>query len=108
MELDELGDEVAKRGPGYLLTTRDDGRPHAIEVSFGTHDGVLVAPSGRTTGRNIAGQPLVAIVFPPVEPGGYSLIIDGDAVIDEDSDGSSTARITPSSALLHRPANTPG
>jgi len=117
VELDDLPAEVAKRGPGYLLTTRDDGRPHAIEVSFSMADGALVAPSGRTTGRNIAAQPLVAIVFPPIDDGGYSLIIDGEATINDggSSDGASTgegdaptAHITPTSALLHRPAATPG
>jgi len=104
VELADLADEVTKRGPGYLLTTREDGRPHAIEVSFGIEGDVLEAPSGRTTGRNIAAQPLVAVLFAPTEPGGYSLIIDGDAAIEELADGSSVARITATSALLHRPA----
>lgn len=105
VELDDLANEVAKRGPGYLLTTREDGRPHAIEVAFSTIDGLLIAPSGRTTGRNIAGQPLVAVLFPPMEPGGYSLIIDGEAVIGDSGEDGAAAQITPTSALLHRPAD---
>lgn len=104
VELPDLAAEVTQRGPGYLLTTSADGRPHTIQVWFRIDGTKLRAPSGRSTGRNIAGQPKVALLWPPSEPGGYSLIVDGDAVIDESGEAA-VAEITATSAILHRPAS---
>lgn len=103
VELDKVADEVTARGAGYLLTSREDGRPHSTQVTFAIADGTLRAPAGRTTAANVARVGLVSLLWPPTEEGGYSLIIDGDATVDGD-DGDRYAVITPTHAVLHRPA----
>lgn len=103
VELDGLAAEVTSRGPGYLLTTSSDGRPHTIQVWFQIEGTELRAPSGRTTGRNITAAPKVALLWPSTEAGGYSLIVDGDAIVDGAGD-SAVVIITATSAILHRPA----
>ena len=45
-------------------------------------------------------RPVVTLCYPPTEPDGYSLIVDGTAAVD----GESTVRFSPSGAVLHRPA----
>lgn len=102
--LDKLAAEIAERGAGFLLTTREDGRPHATQVVFAVDEGgTMRAPTGRTTSKNIRHVGLVSLLWPPTEAGGYSLIVDGEAVIDG-PDGDHHAVITPTHAVLHRPA----
>lgn len=103
VELPKLAEAVAERGPGYLLTSGPDGRPHTTEVRFAVTDATLRAPSGRRTAKNIADRPAVALLWPPIEPGGYSLIVDGDATIEGDDD-TREAVIVATHAVLHRPA----
>ena len=63
------------------------------------------APAGRKTCRNIAAQPLVALLWPPTTAGDYNLIIDGDATaVDLDDDGKGYAVIEATHAILHRNA----
>ena len=41
-------------------------------------DGVLdVGPVGKSTRKNVAQHDGVTLVWPPREPGGYTLIVDG-------------------------------
>lgn len=105
VELDDLAEHVLGRGPGYLLTTGPDGRPHTIQVMFTIEGARLTAPSGRSTGRNIAASPKVALLWPPMSPGDYSLIVDGDASLEPSGD-QEQAIINATSAILHRPAQT--
>ena len=44
----------------------------------------------------------MTLVWPPREPGGYSLLVDGVATVDE-----STITVAPAKAVLHRPAAGP-
>lgn len=105
VELSELSEHVTTRGAGYLVTTGTDGRPHTTHVIFEIDGTQLRAPAGRATCRNIAAQPLVALLWPPGEPGGYNLIVDGAAtVVDLDDDGKGYAQIDATHAILHRNA----
>ncbi len=105
VDLAQLADEVNARGPGFLVTTGPDGRPHTTQVVFEIDDQTLRAPAGRKTCLNIAAQPLVALLWPPQQAGDYNLIIDGDAVaVDLDDDGKGTAVIAATHAILHRNA----
>lgn len=104
VDLENLATEVDDRGPGYLLTSGPDGRPHTIELTFAVDGAVLKARSGKSSARNIADRPLVALLWPPTEPGGYSLIVDGEAVIEGDDDNRMVI-ITATHAILHRPAS---
>lgn len=83
----------------YLLTVSDDGRPHAVAVTPAVVDGALVTETGRRTAANAAARPAVSLVYPPVEDGGYSLIVDADAAAE-----GTTVTLRPTSAVLHRPA----
>ena len=86
----------------YLLTVSDDARPHVVAVAAAWEGAALAMGAGKRSATNAAARPQVSLLWPPNEPGGYSLIVDGTAA----SDG---ARITvkPTRAVLHRPAATP-
>jgi hypothetical protein len=58
----------------------------------------IVVQAGRRTAGNAAAQSLVALLWPPLEAGGYSLIVDGGAAA---ADG--RLLVEPTKAVLHRP-----
>jgi hypothetical protein len=100
--LDELGDALAERPWGYLLTVRDDGRAQTLAVPTVWRDGVLVAEVGRSTAANVVARPNVTWVFPGTTGGEFSLIVDGDATMAGES-----VEVRPTWAVLHRPAIRP-
>lgn len=104
VDLDKLAETLADFPFGYLITVGDDFRAHTVAVTPALEDGVFViAPVGNTTARNAIAHPAVTVLWPPREPTGYSLIVDGTAeVIDAE------VRLTPSRAVLHRSAIEPG
>lgn len=107
VELTTLADAVAERTMApYLLTSDDDGRPHSTAITLRWEDGELVGPCGRSTARNGTARPAVSLLWPPNAPGDYSLIVDADLVVDE-VDDARLARLTPTHAILHRPAEVP-
>lgn len=107
VELEELARRIDERTMApYLLTSDEDGRPHATAIALRWDAGTLVGPCGRTSGRNVAERPAVSVLWPPNEPGQYSLIVDADAVAGGD-EGSLLVRLTPTHAILHRPAEIP-
>ncbi len=83
----------------YLLTVRDDGRSHSVAVPVRWEGDALVVPVGNTTAANASARPLVALLWPPNEPGGFSLIVDADARVDGQE-----ITLQPTNAVLHRPA----
>jgi len=110
VEVEELAETVARYGPAtFLLTTSDDGRPHATHVVVDVDGAQLRCPLGRRTARNGTAQPLVSFLWPPTEPGGYSLIVDGEIVVEPAvGDGDPHGVITATKAVLHRPAPVEG
>lgn len=103
VDLARLGDEVASRPFCYLLTVSDEGGPHAVAVTPRFDGGRLHAEAGNRTRANASARPDISLVFPPLQVDGYSLIVDGRARVD----GSAVA-VTPSRAVLHRPAPSRG
>ena len=98
--IDAVDKAMAERPYAYLLTVSDDGRPHAVAVTPRLVDGVLRASIGRRSGLNASARPdAVSLVWPPAEVGGYSLIVDGSAIIEDE-----TIAVTPTKGVLHRPA----
>lgn len=97
--LADLAATVADRPWGYLVTVGPDLRAHLLAVPTDLRDGVFHADGGRATRANVAERPEVTLVFPPVEPGGYTLIVDGSAVVRADE-----VAVVPSKGILHRPA----
>ncbi|MEZ5153708.1 pyridoxamine 5'-phosphate oxidase family protein [Rhodococcus zopfii] len=100
VDLAALDAALADFGYAYLLTTGADCRPHAVAVTAAWNGTDLtIGEPGRRTAANIGVHSAVSLVHPPSEPGGYSLIVDGEASLDDGA-----LRVRPTSAVLHRPA----
>jgi hypothetical protein len=95
-----LTDTLTQYHFAYLLTVGDNERAHVVAVHATlVNDTLMVEDPGRKTHANLAAHPLVALVWPPTDPGGSSLIVDG---VGSMRDGK--LAITPTRAVLHRPA----
>ncbi|MGI8900543.1 MAG: pyridoxamine 5'-phosphate oxidase [Nocardioides sp.] len=104
VDLAELAARLDSYGFGYLLTVGEDLRAHAVAVRPVLADGLLqVEGLGRRTRANLVSRPEVSLVWPPVDEGGYSLIVDGRATVT-----SVGATVEPGHAVLHRPAHNDG
>jgi hypothetical protein len=105
VEVDELRAQIeAFATDAYLLTVSDDGRAHSVAVSVRWDGDDLVVPAGRTTAANARERPLVALLWPPPERGGYSLIVDALVTGTTPIEGGHAVRLQPTKAVLHRPA----
>jgi hypothetical protein len=104
VEIADLVPATERYGWAYLLTVRDDQRPHVVAVDPVWSDDVLQMTVGRGSAANAARRSQVSLCYPPLEPDGYSLIVDGTADVDLDA---GSIRLAPATAVLHRPA-TPG
>jgi hypothetical protein len=103
VELGELATTLAGFDVAYLVTVSDDGRAHVLSVwAEPTDAGLVVEGVGRHTQANATARPDVTLVFPPLEQGGYTLLVDGRAAVDD-----TTVTIAPAKATLHRPAVAP-
>ncbi len=102
VDLDKLAAAVDGFDFAYLLTVSDDLRAHAVAVTPEWVDGALAMDVGRRSAANAAARSNISLIWPPVEPDGYSLIVDGDASVI-----GSTVSFTPEKAVLHRPAPAP-
>lgn len=101
--LDRLRTEASRflTGP-YLLTVTAQRRPHCIMVAVTWRaDRIVVSAPSEWAASESADLKEVSLLWPPVEPGGYSLIVDGIATTDVTGDGSSLW-ITPTRAVFHR------
>ncbi|MDP9072825.1 MAG: pyridoxamine 5'-phosphate oxidase family protein [Actinomycetota bacterium] len=100
VDLSGLRDEVDRYGlEPYLITVSDDGRPHAVAVAV-VWDGELMSTgAGSRTASNVADRPAVSLLWPPVDDGGYSLIVDGRAHSDPNG---GRILVEPVKAVLHR------
>lgn len=104
VELPDLAETMTRYRFAYLLTASAHGAPHAVAVVPTLEGSVLVIDGiGRRTRDNLLEQPAVGLVWPPREERDYSLIVDGQAALEGE-----LLRITPTRAVLHRPARRPG
>ncbi len=83
VEIEQLAEALADRGAGYLLTASADGRAKAVTVEPTLSDGVLHCPPSRGSARNLDAQPAATLLFPPTEPRGHTLLVDGTATADD-------------------------
>lgn len=103
MPLNTLAEAIAQYGhDAFLLTIAADG-PHAGSVTVVLEGERIGCELGRSAGKNIARTPNVSLFWPPPEPGGYALIVNGTAV----SRGGTRAEITITKSVLHRPGPKP-
>lgn len=100
VSLEHLAETLAQFRFGYLLTTTDDGQARVV-AAYVTVDGaqLVVADAGPRTRANAEARPSVTLLWPPTDPDGYSLIVDGTASVREDA-----VVVVPTRAVLHRPA----
>jgi hypothetical protein len=99
LDLDRLADTLGDYGFAYVISVDDDYRAHTTAVAPALVDGVLeVGAVGRHTRANATAHRDVTVLWPPHTPGGYSLIVDGHA------DEVDPLTVTPTRAVLHRPA----
>lgn len=100
VELQQLQAVIERYRFAYLLTRNPDGAPHAVAVSPVLEAGRLrVSGLGRRSRAFAQASPAVGLLWPPQAEGGHSLIVDGQAVLDGE-----VLRVTPTRAVLHRPA----
>jgi hypothetical protein len=101
VDLSQLAEAMGRYRFAYLLTSTAGGVPHAVAVpAVHLQDGELVvSEAGRRTRDNALQRPGVALVWPPQMASDYSLIVDGQAALTGDG-----LRISPTRAVLHRPA----
>jgi hypothetical protein len=103
VELDQLGNRLQEFDVAYLVTVGDGGRAHVLSVwpELGA-GGLVVDGCGRHSQENATAHPEVTLVWPPAQSGGYSLIVDGSATVDGPA-----ITVSPTKAILHRPAAGP-
>jgi len=107
VDLASLREEIDRHGSvAYLVSVGGDGRPHTVQLGVTWADpGQLLLRPGNSTMANVAARPLVALLWPPTEPGGYTLIVDGTAVgVTGTGAGDNSLAVQPTKAVLHRPA----
>ena len=97
--ISEFGDRA------YLVTVADDDRPHVVSVPVVLDGDRIGVQAGRGTAANLAARAAATLLWPPVAGGGYSLIVDGEAVTPVEP-GPATIRVT--AAVLHRVAGVTG
>ena len=98
VELERLRTEVSRRGDTpYLLTVADDGRPHTVSVRVTWSDASLVLAGGSRSRSHASVRPDVTLLWPAVDEGGFSLIVDGTASVFAEQ-----IAVHPVSAVLHR------
>ena len=101
--LETLAATIDTYGPAafFLTAGAADPRPHVSHAAVRWEAGELCVGVGRSGARNLAAVPAAVLLWPPVEEGGYSLIVDVQGRVDGD-----VARLVPERAVLHRPAPT--
>jgi hypothetical protein len=107
MPIRTLAEAISHYGrEAYLLTVAKDG-PHTSHVTIELRDSSIGCALGASAARNIASEPHVSLFWPPTEPGGYALIVNGAAAGDLRRTGVPMAEITLTKSVLHRPGPRP-
>lgn len=107
MSIRTLAEAISHYGPeAYLLTIAKDG-PHTSDVTIEFRDGSISCDVGASAARNVARVPNVSLFWPPMERGGYSLIVNGTAASKPRPTGVTMVEITLTKSVLHRPGPKP-
>jgi len=111
VDLERLAAALPDYPFAYLITVDDGYHAHTVTVEPVLHEGVLdVGRIGGRTRKNLSQRSDVTLLWPPAEPGGYSLIVDGKAELSDpehSADGTARLGVVPTRALLHREADSP-
>ena len=107
VELRRLESVARERGTAaYVLTVNDAGAPHVVHAEIVVDAARLIAVVGARTADNARRRPRVSLLYPARDAANYSLIVDGLATIDATADGTRLL-VSPTRAVLHRPAPAP-
>ncbi|MFV0295914.1 MAG: hypothetical protein ACK5JT_07315 [Hyphomicrobiaceae bacterium] len=87
----------------FLLTTSRNG-PHTSHVTIDMQSGAISCPLGGSAAANIVNDQNVTLFWPPTEPGGYALIINGTADTPLEQNGELVTRIKITKSVYHRRA----
>jgi pyridoxamine 5'-phosphate oxidase-like protein len=102
VELDEVREQVAAcRSCAYLLTVKDDGRPHAVSLKVDWQGDELVCRPGPRTTANAERSAEVSLLWPTSGRDGYALFVNGRAEVRIDGDTAMVA-VKPTGAVLHK------
>ena len=102
--LDALRAAIAERGgSAYLLTVAENSRPHAVHTRSVGKATRMVARSRKAHRRQRRRATGRLATLSVRTDGDYSLIVDGTAVVASNADAPRLL-ITPTKAVLHRPA----
>jgi hypothetical protein len=108
VSLQELHERVDACGPqAFLVTVSEAGEAHVVSVVLRRDGDALAFDAGRTSRSNLAARPTATLLWPSwaFDNGEYSLIVDGDAVVTDDSDA---VVVHPTASVLHRIAGSAG
>ena len=108
VDLERLAAALPDYPFAYLITVDDGYRAHTVTVEPTLRGSILdVGLIGGGTRQNLAHRSEVTLLWPPREPGGYSLIVDGSAEVSDSDSGAVQLSVVPTRALLHRDADSP-
>ena len=96
--LEDLPSKLSEYRWCYLVTSGEE-RPHLLAVKPSPVETGLRCETGHSSRANVVRNPLVVLMFPPAQPDGMSLIVDGEAEVNGDG-----VVVTPTWAVLHRSA----
>jgi hypothetical protein len=97
-----LTDAIAQYGRDAYLLTVGKGGPHTSHVSVTLNGNVVGCEIGASAARNITGEPNVSLFWPPSEPGGYAMIVNGLATSSRNDHGAAFAEIKLTKSVFHR------
>ncbi|BBX98430.1 hypothetical protein [Mycobacterium lacus] len=108
VDLERLAGALPDFPFAYLITVDEGYRIHTVTVEPVLRGALLdVGLIGGRTRKNLAHRSDVTLLWPPSKPGGYSLIVDGSAVVTDSGAETARLRVVPTRALLHRDADSP-
>jgi len=112
VDIGALAAHAAEYPLAYLITITAHERIHTSVVHPEIDArGVTVPGASGKARANAGAHPEVSLVWPPADPHGYSLIVDGTAhdraAAGDAGAASDDLTIAPTRAILHRPAAEP-
>ncbi len=100
VHLKKLAERLDEYGAAaFVVTVGDGGVPKVVHVPVAWDGQVLRCTPGGGTLRNLGSPAPVTLVFPGPAEDGFSMLVDGSGTA-----AGEVAVITPTSAVLHRPA----
>ena len=106
VDFDQLAQRLVGHDYAYLITVDAQNRPHPVPVMpVLAGDTVRIgALGGRRSRANLARSTDVTVMWPPPEPGGYTIIADGQAQVSDDGGDVASLTFVPTRAVLIRVA----